>query len=311
MINAITPVFLLMFLGWAAVHFELIHAEVSKSLMSYVYWVAGPAVIFSAISHYHLSDFLIWRFWIAYALLFAVTTALAFLIFKTIFHATAKHAMTFAYSSTVKNTVALGLPLLLSIMGNGAVIPVVITILFLNCLAMPAFVIFVESRNGHTHLPSLLIKTIKNPLVFASFAGIIFSFMRLSLPSTLNTTLATLSASFIPCALFALGADLKTYSFRNNAAKITTACFINLILSPLAAIFLSDTLHLSPFNAIILVILAATPTAQIMYVYASPYPDIEQDVAAIFSATTLLSLITLPFFVFVCHALWSQVFVVG
>lgn len=304
MINFIAPVFLIILLGWGLAKYNFIPAQTSKGLMSYIYWVAAPAIIFSAISQYHLPTFFNLKFWAAYTVLFVAITSVAYVHFKSSTGATNRLALTLAYSTTVKNTVTIGMPLLLGILGNFATIPVVITILFVNCFAMPVFVFLIESNNKKLNKLSVIYRTLKNPLVLASLIGLLFAAFQINIPFVINSTLGHLGASFMPCALFAVGTDLRSYTFKNNFNKLAPAIGLNLIAAPLFAILLCFVFHLPTNYAIALVVLSATPTAQLMYAYASQYSDVEQDAAAIVSTTTIFSLITMPVFIYVCYLIW-------
>lgn len=308
MISLIAPVFLIIFIGWYLAKSKLFPNQTSKNLMGYIYWVAAPAIIFSAISRYHLSDFLIWKFWIAYSTLFLITTILAYVFFKLLTQSTNKLALTLAYSSTVKNTVTIGMPLLLGILGNISIATVVITLLFYNCLAMPILIFFIESGAKKSIKSVLIFKTLKNPLVFASILGFIFSIFKINTPAFISNTLDHLGASFMPCALFAVGADFSSYKFKNNFDKLALATIISIIVTPLLAILISILFKLPASYSVALVILASTPTAQIMYAYVSQYADLEQDTAAVISATTTFSLITMPIFIGLSYLIWPAAF---
>lgn len=314
-INIVLPVFLLIMLGWVLAYFKFVPATVSKNLMAYIYWAAGPAIIFSAISSYHISQIFAWKFWIAYPLTIFLITCFSYFIFKNLFSETKIKSITSAFSTTVKNTVIIGFPLLAGIIGKEAAIPMAITVIFFNCIMMPILVLILEintssnkSKNKIRMFFSASLETIKNPLVFSSLMGMIFSIFHIPLPLSINKMFSYLAASFVPCALFSVGIELSLFKLESNLLKTFTVIGINLIICPILAIGLSYMLKLSPSYAIALVILSAVPTAQILYVYVSRYHLFEKEVAAIISTTTLCSIFSIPVFIFICYYLWPSAF---
>lgn len=85
LVNAIFPIFFILLLGWALTYFKLIKVDMAQYLIGYVFWVAGPSIIFSSIYHMNLSDLLIWKFTIAYPLSVVIMGAISFCVFYFLF----------------------------------------------------------------------------------------------------------------------------------------------------------------------------------------------------------------------------------
>jgi len=309
--NNILPVFLLIFFGWLLAARKIVTTDISKQLTQYVFWLASPAIIFDAISHYHISEILALKFTIAHLSMLIIVMLITFGFTKFIFHMNIVEGMIIGMISSVKNTIMIGLPLLISITDSKATIPVTITVLVFNIILTPIlmFIFELNQARKNTHQKNkILIKVgfglIKNPLIVAAILGVISAIWEIKLPTALNSLITYIAPSFLPCALFAVGVDLYSFNIKEHNINLIIITFINLILAPLVAICVANLLNLSTFYATSLVILSSLPTAKSMYVYAKKYHVLEKETAAVISLTTILSIITIPFFVFISSWLW-------
>lgn len=314
-INIILPLFSLILLGFALAKLNLVDTNTSKGLMRLLYYAAGPAIIFYAISGFTLPQIFDRQFWVIYPSIMIGMTGLSFLIYKYLLSEPSISALTTAYATTVKNTVIIGFPLLMGIIGKSAAIPMAITVIFFNCIMLPILVLILEvhlSDGARKHPLSLLVNsligTLKNPLVFASIAGVISAWAQLTVPVVISKTLTYLSGAFLPCALFAVGVDLSALKRHHHLSKTLSVAALNLIITPLAAIAICYSLRLAPAQSLAIVLFSAVPTAQIMYVYVSRYKTLENDVAAVVASTTFFSLFTIPVMIYFCYLVWPGAF---
>lgn len=315
-INIILPVFSLILIGWVLARLNFVDTDTSKGLMRFLYYGSGPAIIFYAISSYTLPQIFDLTFWVVYPSIMIGVTTIAFLIYKYTLSESNIKAITTAYATTVKNTVIIGFPLLMGIIGNQAAIPMAITVIFFNCIMLPILVLILEihlSTATNKHKLSLLyhsiISTLKNPLVFGSVAGIFCAWTKVTIPIAISKILTYLSGSFLPCALFSVGIDLSALKRHHHLSKTLAVVGLNLIVTPLISIAICYYLNLTPIQSLSIVLFSAVPTAQIMYVYVSRYKTLEKDVAAIVASTTFFSIFTIPAIIYFCYLIWPGVFV--
>lgn len=313
LISTIFPIFLLIILGFTFAHLKLISSDIANSLGNYVLLAAGPAIIFSNISKLTISQIFAWKFWIAYLLSILAVTLFAYFLIRLVIREIKIASITSAFSTSIKNTVIIGLPLLTSIIGQNAIIPVVASVVIFNCLISPALIFICElnciskqPQNTLNTVSFALFSTLKNPLVLSAVLGLIFSYLQIPIPLSINKSLNYLADSFIPCALFAVGVELKSYKLHKNLLKAFIIATTNLILCPIIAIAISYILNLSPIYSVALVILSAMPTAKSMYIYVGKYNLSNQETAATIMLTTFLGLITIPCFIYLSFFLWPS-----
>lgn len=313
-IDIILPVFCLIFLGYSLARCHIIDSAVSRGLVNYVFWAAAPAIIFLSICTYHDMHAIDQRFWIAYGLSIAVLSCITYLFFKTVWQEKKTVAIIQAFSITIKNTVIIGFPILAQITGPRAAIPMAATVIVVNCIVAPFLMLMLELADHsqpikkHRLLLASLRKMLTNPLVLSAFLGVLLSIWHVSLSTPIQQTLTFLGNSFVPCALFAVGVDLKGFKLNENAYKTIVITLINLLVCPLLAIALCFLLKLSAFYSVALVIFSAMPTAKTMYIYISKYRIFEQEMSMIISLTTVVSFVTIPVVIVACSYLWPSVF---
>lgn len=315
LINSILPIFLLILLGWILARKKIVPLEIVQHLTQYVFWIASPAIIFSSISSYHLSQILAWQSTIAHVLMVVIVGIVTYYSIHQIFRTNRVEAVIASFTTTVKNTIMIGLPVLMGIVGPQAAIPMTITVIFFNCILTPLLMLIFElnqatqNANSKRQIIKIVMKNlIKNPMIVAAVLGIIFAAGHLHLPTPLNTLISYVAPSFVPCALFAVGVDLCAFKLEGNHSKLLLITLLNLLLCPLVAIVIAFLLQLSAFYATSLVVLAALPTAKSVYIYARKYQLFEKETAAVISLTTVLSIITIPCFVYVSYWLWPAAF---
>lgn len=314
-LNAVVPLFLVVLLGYLMAVFKLVKTEVAGALMQYIFYAAAPAIVIWAITDYKISQLLVWRFWIAYPLSLIIVIVLVALIFKFILRRNTYWSFLAGGASATTNTVLVGFPVLAGIVGPHAAIPMAIAVIATNVIFVPFLIFLFElcSRKESVDSPAILILvalkgTIKSPIVIGVIIGVVLAILHIQLPVVIKDFLKILGFSIGPCALFAIGLTLKEFSAKGNLLDITLITIVNLIVTPIVAIFLANWLELSPFYAVALVVLSTVPTAKTLYIFASKYKVYEKELAAVISLTTVFGVITIPAYVYVAQILWPSQF---
>lgn len=141
----------------------------------------------------------------------------------------------------------------------------------------------------------LLVEMIKNPLLMATLAGIIFNLLGLHMPDAASAFLSRLGNASIALGLMMVGAGLQVRGL--HASKGIAAYFlvIKLLVLPAIAYGLGLWLTLPPLQLQLVVMFAALPTASSAYVLAVRMGGNGGFVAFLISVSTALSMLTLSF----------------
>ena len=144
----------------------------------------------------------------------------------------------------------------------------------------------------------LLREVVRNPLIWATTTGLLLNLASISLPQVVQVFLGRLGAASIALGLLAVGAALRMEKQRAHQGMFAaTIVGIKLVAMPVAAIFIAHGLGLSGLYFKVVVLFAALPTASSAYILAMRMGGDGKSVAWQISASTLLSMLSLPLWV--------------
>ncbi|MDY7580067.1 AEC family transporter [Herbaspirillum sp. RTI4] len=135
----------------------------------------------------------------------------------------------------------------------------------------------------------------KNPLLIATSCGLLFSVSGLVLPEIVGAVLLRLGNASLALGLLMVGAGLRLSAVREN--KVMTAYFtaIKLLAVPAAALLIGRQVGLPDLQLKIVVLFCAMPTASSCFILATRMGGNGPATAFLVSFGTLLSALTLPF----------------
>ena len=141
---------------------------------------------------------------------------------------------------------------------------------------------------------------LKNVNVVASIIGILMFALKIQLPSLIIETMDSMSATIAPICMIVAGMDVKD-CLKNNRLYVIT--FLKMIIFPLFAVVLFKFTNLSSMakngEMILLISLLASvaPTAASVTQIAQIYDADSEYASAYYFITTMLCILTMPFFV--------------
>ena len=147
------------------------------------------------------------------------------------------------------------------------------------------------------------LEVLKNPLVLATLAGLALNFSGIGLGDTVNMTLSKMGNSAIPLGLLCVGASLSLEGGSQDRAVISWILGIRLMIMPVFAMILAFVLALSPLETSILILFAALPPASAAYILAARMGGDGRCVATAISIGTVLSVLTIPLWLFISQKL--------
>jgi malonate transporter len=139
---------------------------------------------------------------------------------------------------------------------------------------------------------------VRNPLILATVAGLLGNVAGLALPSPLTQFLGRLGEAAIALGLLAVGAALKLHGRESlGVGRAGTAWFlaVKLLALPLVAWWMARWFGLTGLYRDVVLVFAALPTASSAYILAVRMGGDGASTAWLISASTLLAMITLPF----------------
>ncbi|MCF0238379.1 MAG: AEC family transporter [Sphaerochaetaceae bacterium] len=186
------------------------------------------------------------------------------------------------------------LPMIASIYGDNTGTAAILCA-FVSPIANTFSTIVFEVYAGKEHNPrKLVIKVLKNPIVFAGILGITMNLLQIPLPKVIHgTVLPKLGAMATPLALIALGASFTFSNTVKYKKQLSFTVIGRLVASPLIAIPLAIAFGIRGNNLVTVGIYAAAPTAVNSYSTAVSMGGNEELANSILVLTSILSLLTM------------------
>jgi len=139
-------------------------------------------------------------------------------------------------------------------------------------------------------LRELLRKIVTNPLVVACAAGIAYSLTGWSLPTMVQRTCATVGQIALPLALLGIGGSLRLDALQSEWRHSVAASLIKVAFAPLAGLLIAGWVGLAPAELRIAMIYLASPTAVASFVMAQQMGGDDELAGSIVLVSTLLSI---------------------
>ena len=301
LLNAIIPLFCIILIGYLAEKFHILGQSSFKILNEFVIKFPLPILIFSSIAGKHIKEIFNLPFMGAFSLvLFIPYATVLWLSQKLNEEPISKSAMR-ALAVSNPNSGYIGIPVLGVLFGEqGIMIAAVAS--FLTVFPSIITILFCELGQHKEKKFTEIFKHgailfVKNPLMIATFLGVLCSYIAVPLPKFFTNFTTLLGNVAGPCALFALGQMLVGQSITQRKKEIGLNTIIKLGIQPFLAFSLLMLFHADPTWAKGGLILSALPTAMALTIFASYYKTYLQEATTTILITTLCSIGTLLFLI--------------
>jgi len=270
-ISVISPIFLVMILGNTLKRYRLMDTQYINTGNKLLLNIFLPALLFYKVAN---SDFY-QVFSLPHLLVMVGSIILVFVLSFPLArllglpHST---AATFISNSFRANSTFVGLPICYYMFGDEGFTIASIMLAFIVLVNNTLGILVYNTRNlSIKELGKNLKATLLNPIILSCIVGIIFSVLNVPIPEVLDRTFSIISGITMPIALLNIGASISLEYIKGNTKLILISAFVKLIGLPLVAIGGFYLLHIYSFGILekIVVILLATPSAQVNYVLAS------------------------------------------
>lgn len=288
-LNVITPVFLIVGLGYVVG--PRLNLE-ARTLSRVVYYVFIPAYVFRAINLAQVDLAIVARMAVASTVTHLACAALGFGVAWLLKR---PRAVTAAYMliAIFGNVGNFGLPLLQFRFPNEPYAQTISTVYFLVILTV-SFVVGVAAANfAKGGALTAVVAVFKIPALLAVPPALLVNMLGWELPPMLTRPLDLLGAAMIPVMILALGAQLADTGRLQITVDVVLASAVRLVGGPLLAVVLAVALGLSGLEWSIGIVQAAMPTAVLASIIALENDLVPEFVITSVLFSTLLSLFTL------------------
>ena len=167
--------------------------------------------------------------------------------------------------------------------------------IFHNFMAVGFLTYYGQGYSSGSRLAGSLKKSIQNPVILSTLAGMLFSLLEIPIPLIIHRALDILKGMALPTALLIIGASLSFEQIRPRLREVVVTSVIKTMVTPAIGFALFTLLAVSPTLYLPGLILLCTPTATVTYILSSQMGGDPDFAAAAVSFSTLLSLLTYLF----------------
>lgn len=293
-LSALTPLFLMIIAGGFCYRQQILPENTATVLNGFVYYFTLPALLFGSLATTPFEEIAQLRFIGGYLTAMIIAYWLMFVGSRQLFKGHYTENGMRACSGSFPNSAYLGLPIMMYLYDGGrqALIATTLAIILPIVLVIMVVATFElskadKSKSSLEVIWQIALSMLKTPLIGASFAGAVFSFMHFKLPDYITVGLHDFGMASVPCALFAIGIMIVRQKMEIKISKIAVVNLFKLIIHPLLAAACLVAFGVHGEMLLMGIILAGMPIATISCVLAETYQTCEAET----SATVLVSMI--------------------
>lgn len=309
-LNATMPVFLVILIGYILNRLGMFSEGFIASSNKFIFNVCLPVMVFCDLA----KENIIASFNGSLVIYSAVITTVAFALIwlcARLFIKDRSIIGAFVQASYRSSVAVMGFAFMQNIYGSSGLIPMIIIgcVPLYNIFAVTVLTFEAEDAQNDPDKKNKLKKAavgiIKNPIIIGIIAGCIGSLLNVYsfMPPIIDKTLSNLSAVATPLSLIVIGASFEG---RKAIAKIkptAVCCAVKLLVMPLVFLAAAIMLGFRDEALLALVIMLGSPTTPSCYIMAKNMKNDGVLTSSVIAATTLLSSVTLTFWIFIVRTL--------
>ncbi len=295
-LNAIFPIFVLLFLGSFLRTAKIINTSFIKTSDKLVYYVFFPAMLFwkigQAPSEMDMALDLCIAAIIAVFIVYLISLALIKGLSVPRFKAGAFSQACYRFNTYI------GMAIVMTTLGETGIqyfgILIGFAIPIINILAVSTLIWYSgEKENIITTATRLIKALVANPLILACAAGLFFARYGILFPQFIDNTFQLMTAVTMPLALISIGGGLTFSGIQHNTAISLIAAGLKILVLPMVGFLLLKTFSITgiPFKAGM--IFFCLPTSTAIYVLSSQLNSDTQLASAAIMMSTIFSFISL------------------
>lgn len=309
-LTALVPVAFVVILGFAAGKTKLINSDGAKSLSTTVVNFALPCTLFVSIFSFSPSQFenvgYVLTLLIGIVLPFLVALFLGLFVWKK----PAGEASLFASNGGFPDMAYFGLPVVMTVVGQQGMLPIIVGNIITSIVVIPVIMAMLNKQKGATEgagttpgIGSILLNTIKQPVVWAPIIGLILALFGFKLPVLATDSLKLIGGISGGLALFTLGILLSFLTPRIDSQVISVVILKNFAM-PALVLLLALVFRLDPLLAKGAIIIAACPAATMGAMLSSQFAIATDKIPGQILASNVVAIFTMAMWIFIAEKMF-------
>ena len=224
---------------------------------------------------------------------------ISFFISKQFYRFKVDDCALFGLGACFGNSVALGIPLMYSILGPVEAMPYMILVLFHGVIHFTYTTLIIESyRNRNQSNINKIIKIIfglaQNIVLLGMLIGLALNYFAMPFPNILQNIMQPIAKLALPTVLISMGMALGRFKLTTNLSYSVILTTLKNFIHPLIAFILAKyILFMSPLLVFIVTIAAALPSGTQTYYFSYRYNSLQDIMSTNIVISTFVSFFTL------------------
>lgn len=305
-LNATIPIFLVMIIGGLLKKQGMLTDSFVSVANKFVFHIALPAKLLLDLSGTDIRHHFDVKY-IGFCFIVTLISILAIWFLAKKLLKNQYEVGAFVHGAYRSSAAILGVAFIENIYGNSGMAPLMMVgaVPLYNVFAV--IVLTFESPENQGEGKDKIVKTIKgvvtNPLLISIFAGILLSILSVEIPPVLYKTISNLGTTASPLALLAIGAGFEGRKAVKKLPPALAASLIKLVVLECVVLPLAIWMGFRDQKLMALIIMLGSPTTPSAYVMVKNMGGDDVLTSSIIVLTTMLSAITLTFWIFLMRYL--------
>jgi len=304
-INAVAPLFLILFFGYILKKREFISGGFISSGNKFVFYIALPAALFRSVYSAELGELLDMRF-AAFAVGASLAAFLLIWLISSLFIKDKSILGAFTQGAFRGNFAFLGMPLLVSLAGEAGEARAALILAFVLPMynICSILVLAACSDTGKkVGFKTIAFVIVKNPFIIAIALAFGMQLAGIRMPFVLNQTVGHAASMATPLALICLGAGMYFQGFDSKFKFALAASLVKVIALPILFVTAGYLMGFRGYDIAALLVLGGIPSAIAGYTMVVQMGGDSYVAATIIVFTTLVSAFTFTLFVYILRTL--------
>ena len=299
-VASLTPVFLLIGVGWLAGRLNWIRETAVGDLSNLVFLLLIPALLFRTMSSVHVEQLDL----TPVAAYFAA--AISLLLLSMAWRGFDRRSVVMALAGTFSNMVMIGITLVELAYGKAALVTL-LTLVSVHALILLTLgsvllelAVAREARSGGERAPHVLVTAwsafrgaLIHPIPLPILCGLLFAQTGWTLPALVDKPLQLLVNAFGPLALVLVGVTLSRTPLKGHWRDALGICLSKNLLLPLAVGVSAWSMGITGLPLNVMVVAAGLPMGANVFLFSQRYQTAQALTTASMGLSTVLALLTL------------------
>lgn len=305
-LNATVPVFLVMVVGWFLKQIGMLNDNFVTVANKFNFKITLPILLLCDLSDMDIYSLFDMKFMMFCVIVTLICICGVWILGKLIIKD--KYSVGSFIQGSFRGSVAvLGVAFVQNIYGDSGLAPLMLIASVPIYNIFSVIVLTFNAQNSTDNQSEKIKQAIHNictnPIILGILAGAICSVLRISFPPIVDKTLNSFADMATPLALVAIGAGFNGTKALGKIKETFLATLIKLIVQPLIFLPLAIYFGFRNQELIAILIMLGAPTTASSYIMAKNMGNDDVLASSIIVATTLLSSISLTFFIYLLRCL--------